>query len=109
MRTRPVTASDGVTRFYVDQLANPETIEVQMGGRFREGVLIGGRVATVSEAMESQVLYRRFRSALRRHFTRVRAFLVGPSAHRRLLSGWRLTTAAHSPMEFDLAPDSDPS
>lgn len=105
LRTRPVTARDGVTRFYVDQRDNPLTVEVCLGGQWEEGVLISGRVATVSDAAESRALYRRFGNSLRRHFVRVRAYLVGPAAHGRLMAGWRLTAAAHSPRAYDLSPD----
>jgi hypothetical protein len=103
---RSVTAVDGVTRFYFDQRENPQTIEVCMGGQWGEGIIIGGRVATVSESPESLALMRRFERALRRQFVRVRSDLVGPEARRRLSAGWRLTSAAHSPTLYDLAPES---
>lgn len=106
LRTRAVTASDGVTRFYVDQRENSQTVEVCMGGDWEQGVLISGRVATTSEDAESLALFRRFGNALRHHFVRVRAYLVGPAAQRRLSAGWRLTMAAHSPRTYDLLPGS---
>jgi hypothetical protein len=106
LRTRAVTAVDGVRRFYVDQRENPQTIEVCMGGQWEDGILISGRVATASDASQSLALFRRFERELRGHFVRVRAYLVGPEANRRLAAGWRLTTAAHSPRTYDLAPDS---
>lgn len=104
-RRRPVTAADGVRRYYLDQRENEQTVEVCLGGEWEDGILISGRVATASEAPESVALFRRFDRALRRHFVRVRAYLVGPEAQRRLSAGWRLTTAAHSPRTYDLAPE----
>lgn len=105
LTTEAVTAADGVTRYYLSQRRNPQTIELCMGGIWQEGVLISGRVATVSDAPESMALMRRFERALRRRFRRIRAALVGPSAGRLLREGWRLTTAAHSPRTYDLAPE----
>lgn len=105
VRTEAVTANDGVTRYYVTQGDNPLTIEVNLGGDWHDGVLIAGRIATISDSVESQALYRQFGSALRHHFVQVRAFLVGPAAHRRLLAGWRLTVAANASRELDLAPE----
>lgn len=104
-RTRAVTAADGVRRYYLDQRENEQTVEVCPGGAWEDRVLISGRVATASEAPESVALFRRFDRALRRHFVRVRAYWVGPEARRRLIAGWRLTTAAHSPRTYDLAPE----
>lgn len=105
LHTRPVRASDGITRFYVDQRDNPETIELCMGGQWEHGVLISGRVATASDEAKSVTLLRRFARALRRHFVPVGAYLVGPAAHQRLDAGWRLTAAVHSPPAYDLSPE----
>lgn len=105
LHTREVAASDGITRFYVDQRDNPKTIEVCMGGQWEDGVLVSGRVATASDAARSVALSRRFARALRRHFVPIRAYLVGPAAHERLEAGWRLTSAVHSPPAYDLAPE----
>jgi hypothetical protein len=107
-QTRAVTAMDGVTRYYVDQRQNPSAIEVCMGGQWEDGILISGRIATASNSDESLALFRRFERALRRHFVRVRAYLVGPEAQRLLSGGWRLTTAAHSPRVYDLDVGSEP-
>lgn len=107
LRTRAVTATDGVTRFYIDQRENPHTIEVSMGGQWQDGILISGRIATASEAAESVALLRRFERVLRRRFVRVRAYLVGPEARQLLGAGWRLTAAAHSPRVYDLTLESE--
>jgi hypothetical protein len=104
-QTRAVTATDGVRRYYLDQRENQQTVEVCPGGEWEQGVLISGRVATSSDSPESLALFSRFDRALRRHFIRVRAYLVGTEAQRRLSAGWRLTTAAHSPRTYDLAPE----
>lgn len=103
IRPRAVRARDGIERFYVDQLHNPDTVEITLGGVLTEGVLISGRVATVSESPASRALMRRFESTLRRHFIKIKAFLVGPGARGLLNGGWRLTTAAQSPRLYDLS------
>jgi hypothetical protein len=45
---------------------------------------------------------RRFESAFKKHFVKIGAYWVGPSAKRALDSGTRLTIAEQSAPEFDL-------
>ena len=92
----------GEDRFCVDQLLNPDTVGMTPAGQWNEEILLHGRVATVSESPASQALMKRFQAAIRKHFVKIKAFYVGPSARKLLESGTRLTIAAQSPREFDL-------
>jgi hypothetical protein len=47
---------------------------------------------------------KRFNSAVKKTFTKVKAFYVGPKALELLERGMRLTISAQSPREFDLTP-----
>lgn len=105
LRTYPVTASDAVTRYYLDQRANPDTVELCLGGQWELGVLVAGSIGTISDSPASINLLRRFDRAIRRQFARIRAYRVGPEAQQLLVAGWRLTSAAHSPRLYDLAPE----
>jgi hypothetical protein len=49
---------------------------------------------------------KRFYTAIRKRFTKVRAFWVGPEALALLHAGKRLTAATQCPPEFDLRPGS---
>ncbi|MGO8747256.1 MAG: hypothetical protein ACLQNE_14820 [Thermoguttaceae bacterium] len=91
-------------RVCVDQLANPDTVTFTPGGVWNEDVVLHGRTATASESQISQVLMKRFQAAIKKAFTKVKAFYVGPKALTLLESGKRLTISAQSPREFDLAP-----
>lgn len=103
VRMRPVTARDGVTRFYVDQMLNPGTIALSPGGIWGQQVLLSGRIVTISDSAQSQSLQRRYEAAVRRHFTKIRAYWVGDSARELLQAGWRLTAAVQAPRASDLA------
>jgi hypothetical protein len=105
IRPRPLGTIEPAARFSIDQLLNPDTVTFTPGGMRREDVLLHGRVATASDSMISQGLMKRFHSAIRRSFTRVKAFYVGPNALGLLRSGMRLTISVQSPREFDLAID----
>ena len=93
---------NGAARFDVYQSGNPDSVELRPGGQWTDGTIISGSIATISESQVSQALMKSAHSAVRRHFTRVRAFWVGPEALVALRSGKRLTIAAQSPPEFDL-------
>jgi len=92
----------GETRFSIDQRLNPDTIVMNPGGLWKPDIIISGSFATISENPVAQSLMRIVRHTVRRSFTRIKAFWVGPEALKSLRSGWRLTGAEQSPREFDL-------
>jgi hypothetical protein len=91
-------------RVCIDQLANPDSVGFTPGGIWNEDVVLHGRIATASESQVSQALMKRFHAAIKRTFSKVKAFYVGPKALALLESGKRLTISAQSSREFDLAP-----
>jgi hypothetical protein len=93
-------------RVCVDQLANPDSVEFRPGGIWNEDVVLHGRIATVSDSEISKALMKRFQAAVKKTFSKVKAFYVGPKALALLESGKRLTISAQSPREFDLTPAS---
>jgi hypothetical protein len=90
-------------RFAIDQMANPDSIVLTHGGLNGAGVLVSGRVATISGTPAAKRLQAAFCNAIARRFPRVNAFHVGPAAGELLRRGGRLTPDASSPAEFDLA------
>jgi hypothetical protein len=102
IHVRPVATHSGITRYLLDQLINPDTVTFTPAGIWNTDVVLHGRVATVSDSAIAQELMKRFSKAIRKHFTKVNAFWVGPEALELLKAGKRLTIAAQSPPEFDL-------
>jgi hypothetical protein len=98
---RPILVG-GVMKYAVDQLLNPNTVTFTPAGLWGEDVVLNGRVATTSDNVEAQQLMKRFNSAFKKRFRRVRAFLVGPAAYVLLTEGKRLTASVQSPSEYDL-------
>jgi hypothetical protein len=90
-------------RYLVDQLINPGTLTLTLGGNWRNQALLPGRVATVHDDPSSRRLMKSFDRALRAHFTKVKAYWVGPRAMTYLCEGGRLTPAIQSPPEYDLS------
>jgi hypothetical protein len=89
----------------IDQLVNPDTVTFTPAGILNEEMLLHGRVATVSDSKPAQYLMRRFHSAIKKNFGKIKAFYVGPNARTLFERGTRLTAAAQCPREFDLTLD----
>lgn len=101
---RAIRRVDGSERFIIDQLLNPDSVTFTSGGKWGDAVL-HGRVATASDSDTSKDLMKIFNRAIKKHFKKVRAYWVGPTAYAFLEAGGRLTAAAQSPADFDLAID----
>ncbi len=101
IKTRSRTIQSGETRYFIDQLENPNSITLTPGGQ-RHDVLIAGRIATVHTDKLAQGLMSSFYREIRRAFSHIGAYWAGPSAAADLDSGRRLTAALQSPAEFDL-------
>lgn len=103
VHVRAVPQRAGGTRYSIDQLANPDTITLTLGGLHSSGALISGRVATASRSDSAKLLLSAFSRAIAAQFTRVNAFYVGPDAMSLLRRGGRLTHSVASPPEYNLA------
>jgi hypothetical protein len=101
---RAIRLSSGRTRYAVDQLSNPLSITFTPGGLWSSGMMLYGRVTTASSVKEAKSLLGRFERPLKKAFTKIRAFYVGPEASALLAQGMRLTLAAQTPARFDLKP-----
>lgn len=105
IQTRTIRANDGSEYYLTDQLVNPTSISFAPGGLWDSGVLLHGRIATVSDTPEAKQLLGTFEKEFRKRFRKVKAFWVGEDALNRLRGGTRLTISAQSPREFDLQED----
>jgi hypothetical protein len=89
-------------RVCIDQLVNPDSVGFTPGGVWDGDTLLRGRVATASDSHESQALMKRFHTAIRKTFTKVKSFYLGPRALLLFQDGKRFTASARSPREYDL-------
>lgn len=100
---REVPQKSGGIRYAIDQLENPDSIAIQLGGIFPPDILLGGRVGTASSTAFAKQIHRAYSSAVAKFFLQIRAFYVGPQAQELWRTGHRLTQSAQSPREYDLA------
>ena len=99
---RNVPQRAGGIRYAIDQQNNPKSMVVKPSGIFKEGVLVAGMVGTISNDDFSVKLFKDFSSKIRKTFTKLGQFYVGPNAKVKLEKGWRLVTNEQSPREYDL-------
>jgi hypothetical protein len=90
-----------------DQSREPDTVSFTPGGLWKRNIVLRGTISTISDSPVSRRLMRRFQAAMKKCFSRVYFYYVGPKALELLKSGARLTAAEQCPRERDLVlPDS---
>ena len=104
---RDIPQRAGGIKYAVDQSANAKSVELKLGGIYkeRENILVAGRIGTISESEFSLAAFKLFSSLIRAEFKKIGSFYVGKSAGEKLREGWRLVTNDKSPKEYDLALD----
>jgi len=102
VQPRQIEQPDGTLRFDVDQLNNPDSIVFTPAGEWKDKVILAGSFGTASLSPASQSLMKAVAAAVRKNFSKVRAFWVGPEALAQWKSGKRLTIAEQSPSVYDL-------
>lgn len=105
IHVRSIALSSGKTNFCIDQLDNPDTVTLTPAGRWDDDVILYGVVGTASDATPSVELIKLFEKAFKKHFKKVKAFWVGPTAYALLTAGKTLTISTQSPKEFALSLD----
>jgi hypothetical protein len=105
LKVEDVPQRKGGTKYDVNQIYNPDSIEIKLGGIFqhKENVIVAGRVSTISISDVSNELYKIFSSKIKSNFKKIGAFYVGKNAEEKMQQGWRLVTNEKMPKEFDLA------
>jgi hypothetical protein len=92
---------DGEARYDLYSSAYPDTIRLIHAGRWKD-MIVSGLIDTMGQGPQAQSLINAFHAAMKKSFTRVNAYWVGPQAHGEWLQGRRLTDAEQSPPEYDL-------
>lgn len=98
---RAVLQLNGETKHAVDQLDNPGSIILQMGGMGNER-LVAGQIGTTRTEQTAEDLYAIFLTEIKKQFVKIKSYYVGPEAVRLLDAGQRLSPTSKSPPEYDL-------
>jgi hypothetical protein len=92
----------GDPKYAVDQLNNPNSIVLQVGGMASQDRLVAGQVGTVRAEQAAQELHAVFEKAIKRQFVKIKSYYVAPLALKLLDNGARLTPTRNSPQAYDL-------
>jgi hypothetical protein len=104
LNIREVSQKKGGTKYAIDQMVNPKSIELKCGGIYleKENIIVAGRIATISDNVFSQELYKSFSKLITKKFKKIDGFYVGDEAREKLKLGWRLVTNEKLSKEYDL-------
>lgn len=102
---REIPQKKGGTKYAIDQMANLESIAINLGGIYseKENVLTAGKVGTISDTIFSINVYESIAKKIRKSFKKVGSFYVGKAAEEKLQEGWRLVTNEKLSKGYDLA------
>jgi len=101
-KVRPVPQRRGGIRYAMDQKENPDTVTFFPGGRYDNETVIAGNFSTCTNSQVSADLMQAIARLVRKKWTKIKSYSVGPEAMAILESGGRLTADIRSPREYDL-------
>jgi hypothetical protein len=96
---RTVPQRHGADRYAVDQLQNPESVSLSLGGTLQGHHLVASQVGTTGGGVD---IYKQFERAICRQFERVKSYYVGSEAGKLMDTGVRLSPTKRSPRDYDL-------
>ena len=103
IQRQAVTLEDGSEAFAINELLNQGAATLTPAGRWSDDVVLYGTFGSAHGTDDAKEILGAFEKALRRRFTKVKAYWLGPKALRALEEGKRLTLAAQTPRDFDLS------
>jgi hypothetical protein len=106
VKIEPVPQRRGGTKYKVDP-ANLCGFAFSAGGVYGDRFVIDGSVGVYMGNENSIKLCKEFIRKLRRGYTRIQSYYVGPQALQLMKEGYRLTPSTQTPESFDLRLPSD--
>ena len=97
-----VPQRSGGVKYSVSQRENPHSVSIHCGTRVGCEFLSPGQIGTITGGAESLELFALVRKFVRKRFTRVQAYWVGPEAERMLDAGASLAISRKTPRGYHL-------
>lgn len=99
---REVSQRSGGVKYAFDQLLNPASAVIAIGGLYDENHLIASQIGSATEAPEGIALIKLFRKMLEGSTERIKSYYVSQQAAKMLDAGARLSAAPKGMLEYDL-------
>jgi len=91
LKIREVPQRSGGIKYAIDQINNEESIEMYVGGSYKEKTIIASKISTISNTEFSKHTMKSL-SIYFKNFKKVEDFYICPSALKEYKNGVRLTT-----------------
>jgi len=104
---REIPQRQGGSLYSLDLLRNPNWFSLTPAGIFDGRFVIPGGIGTTSKNSVAEALGRDFAREIKKRFTKIHNYYVGPNALRLMEEGWRLTLSTQTSVEFDLRRETD--
>lgn len=103
LNLRAVSQRAGGVKYAVDQLVNPNSVVISLGGKYlkKSDVIVAGKVSTVSDTLFSQDYIKTIGLNMKK-FKKIDGFYVGSESEANLRRGWRLVLDEGRRKEYDL-------
>lgn len=101
LNVRAVTQNAGGVKYFVDQLKNPVSIIIRIGGEWNKQAIIPTTVDTLYNDTESLKIFNNFAQIVRR-FKKIDSVAIGESALAKFKEGYRLTDDVRQLISDDL-------
>ncbi|UOQ78076.1 hypothetical protein MUN84_05550 [Hymenobacter sp. 5516J-16] len=103
LQIRTVPQRMGGFKYAVDQLANPESLAIQLGGIYQDGIIVSSSIGTALNSKFATNLIASYRRRFGKEFRKTASGIyIGSEAEKLLRQGWRLVGDANQPKEYDL-------
>lgn len=102
LQIRTIPQKCGSPKYAIDQLVNPESLIIQLGGIHQDGMLIVSSIGTAHKSTFSTSLLSAYRRCFKKQFQVINGIFVGREAHMFLNTGWHLVFDVTQPREYDL-------
>jgi hypothetical protein len=90
IKVREISLYAGGYNYAIDQEENPVSAAVNVGGIYKEGVIVASKLGTSSTRPFSLEVFNFLSKKIKKKFRRIEEFYVGKKAEEKLDAGWRL-------------------
>lgn len=101
LNVRTVQQNAGGVRYFVDQLVNPNSVIIRVGGIWNDSAIIASSLDTIAKEVDALSIFKEFSSSIRK-FKKINSFPVGPNAILKSKDRFRFTDDIRNPISQDL-------
>lgn len=86
----------------VDQVFNPDSSEILLGGQVDEGLIVNTTLRTTGESAAAKKIFKNLKKIIVKNSTKIKSFYVLPSALEKFENGIRLAQGKDFHPDYDL-------